>query len=238
VAREAGTTFALGVGVTIAGTAAVGAGIVSAPFALAVGGIALTASAGASYLNRWEEASSNGIFHEHGRIGLAAIGDAVGLSGLYEGTVGRSIITDCSLTEEEQSRRLGRGLGSVAAIGTAPRAARFGTNLGQNARVQNLSFGPTSPPSPFSPRVQEILGDIQAGVDNGNFTIRQNSLNPETLQESNVTIDFGDGRGVNLRTETHPLQQGGSPIRHTNVEVTRRTPRGRNKVIENIHITE
>jgi hypothetical protein len=49
---------------------------------------------------------------------------------LYEGTVGRSIITDCSLTEEEQSRRLGRGLGSLATIGLAPRATRFGTTLG------------------------------------------------------------------------------------------------------------
>jgi hypothetical protein len=160
VAREAGTTFALGVGVTIAGTAAVGAGIVSAPFALAVGGIALTASAGASYLNRWEEASSNGIFHEHGRIGLAAIGDAVGLSGLYEGTVGRSIITDCSLTEEEQSRRLGRGLGSVAAIGTAGRAGQFGTNLGSQFNSHS-GFGeglqtPRELPPPFS--TSEPLG--------------------------------------------------------------------------------
>jgi RHS repeat-associated protein len=144
VAREAGTTVAVGVGVTIAGTAAVGAGIVSAPFALAVGGIALTASAGASYLNRWEEASSNGIFHQHGRIGFTAVGDAVGLSGLYEGTVGRSIITNCSLSEEEQSRRLGRGLGSVATVATARpigRMAYYGHELSYGSNFRVAPFG-------------------------------------------------------------------------------------------------
>jgi hypothetical protein len=124
--REAIQTAATGVVVTAGAAAAITAAPVVAPVILGAAAFGFGYSLGRSYMNRWEEAYTNGVFNEHERIALAAIGDTVGLSGLYEGTVGRSIITDCSLSEEEQSRRLGRGLGSLATIGLAPRAAGFG----------------------------------------------------------------------------------------------------------------
>lgn len=71
-----------------------------------------------------------------------------------------------------------------------------------------------------------------------NIPVKINPKNLDTLQEGNVTLDLGDGKKVNFRVETHPLEQGGDPIRHANVEVTRRTPRGKNKVIQNTHITK
>jgi RHS repeat-associated protein len=87
-------------------------------------------------------------------------------------------------------------------------------------------------------KVENILNDLK---DNGILTnpkSKPNTLKPETYQEGNVTLDFGEGRIVNIRIETHPLKKGGPPVRHANVEEFRQTPRGKNKSISNDHITE
>jgi hypothetical protein len=104
------------------------------------------------------------------------------------------------------------------------------------ARIEAAGGAPSIAPQTgvVSSKVQGILDTIR----NENIPVKINPRNPSTLQEGNVTLDLGNGKGVNLRVETHPLEQGGSPVRHGNVEFTRVTPRGKNKVIENIHITK
>jgi RHS repeat-associated protein len=89
-----------------------------------------------------------------------------------------------------------------------------------------------------SDSTEDILNDIREGIERGDYTIRPNPLNPKTAQEGNVTIDFGDGIGVNLRIETHPLTRTGEPVRHANVETIRRNRNGRNTVTDNKHIVE
>jgi Pretoxin HINT domain len=99
---------------------------------------------------------------------------------------------------------------------------------------ENLAEGINEANTSINPRVQEIMDTIEVeGIG-----VQINPRNSDTFQEGNVTLDLGNGRGVNLRVETHPLSQGGEPIRHANVEITRRNRRGRNRVTDNIHITE
>jgi hypothetical protein len=62
-------------------------------------------------------------------------------------------------------------------------------------------------------------------------------VNPKTAnQEGNVTIDLGEEGRINLRVETHPLEPGGEPVRHGNVELVTKVS-GKTKV-KNVHITE
>ena len=56
-------------------------------------------------------------------------------------------------------------------------------------------------------------------------------------QEGNVTLDSGDGDRVNIRVETHPLEAGGEPVEHANVEVVK-TVKGKSRVVSNDHIVE
>lgn len=56
------------------------------------------------------------------------------------------------------------------------------------------------------PKVDNIFNDLK---DNGILTnpnSKPNTLKSETLQEGNVTLDFGSGKTVNIRVETHPLK--------------------------------
>ncbi|WP_156820136.1 hypothetical protein [Synechococcus sp. PCC 7336] len=153
-----------------------------------------------------------------------------GVSGAGRLAQGFDIVSTFSGSYESTTNFLEGCFSLPDLLNFAPLLGVLGSRLGRG----DPNSGSSSP----SQRSQEIFDRIQEGVENGDFTVKSNPLNPDTLQESNLTIDFGDGTGVNLRTETHPLQPGGSPTRHTNVEVTRRTPRGRNRVIENIHITQ
>ncbi|MBE9174204.1 hypothetical protein IQ225_00545 [Synechocystis salina LEGE 06155] len=89
----------------------------------------------------------------------------------------------------------------------------------------------------LSPKAQQLLNNIKSGIETGNTTVTKDLLNPDSLQEDNISLDFGDGKGVNLRVEVHPLKHGGPPIRHVNVETTTRNRKGRNKVTSNQHIT-
>jgi hypothetical protein len=90
--------------------------------------------------------------------------------------------------------------------------------------------------------VPEVPAGTGSKVETAVDMIRQSgakvSLNPKAPnQEGNVTLDFGDGNRVNLRVETHPLEKGGDPVRHANVEVVE-TVNGKSKVTENTHIVE
>jgi RHS repeat-associated protein len=70
-----------------------------------------------------------------------------------------------------------------------------------------------------SPKVENILQGLH---DNGILTnpnSKPNTLKLETQQEGNVTLDLGGGKTVNIRVETHPLEQGGEPVRHANIQV-------------------
>jgi hypothetical protein len=67
------------------------------------------------------------------------------------------------------------------------------------------------------------------------------TVNPKSaLQESNITITHPNEPGVklNLRTETRPLEPGGDPVRHTNVEVVKPGPKNRPEVDSNVHIDQ
>jgi RHS repeat-associated protein len=114
----------------------------------------------------------------------------------------------------------------------------------RGAGISNPPGYPSRSNDPFNhflqttPKVENILQDIK---DNGilnNPKSKPNTLKPETQQEGNVTLDFGGGKTVNIRVETHPLKPGGDPVRHANVQEFRQTPRGKNKSISNDHITE
>jgi RHS repeat-associated protein len=83
-------------------------------------------------------------------------------------------------------------------------------------------------------KIQGIINDIR---DN-NLPVQINRRNPATSQEGNITVGLENGKRVNIRVETHPLNPGGEPIRHANIEVIKTTPRGKNRVQENIHITK
>ena len=104
---------------------------------------------------------------------------------------------------------------------SSPSVGSAGNNIPNHS-----SPAANTPSSLPSRKTQKIFDSIQEGIESGDFSVTRNHLNPDTLQETNVTIDFGGGRSVNLRTETHPLVKGGDPIRHTNVEALRRNARG------------
>jgi RHS repeat-associated protein len=84
----------------------------------------------------------------------------------------------------------------------------------------------------LSPKVQSIVQEIKSQ----NITVTVNPRNAQTAQEGNVTLQSGN-TSVNLRVETHPLKTNGPPVRHANVEVTKRV-KNKNKVIENTHIEQ
>lgn len=72
-------------------------------------------------------------------------------------------------------------------------------------------------------------------IEESGASVRQNPKGPN--QEGNITLDFGEGNRVNIRVETHPLESGGEPERHANVEVVE-TRRGKSRTTENTHIVE
>jgi RHS repeat-associated protein len=131
VAREAGTTFAVGA-VIVGGAVVLG---VSAPVVAVPAAFALGFGFGRSYMHRWEEAYTHGVFHQQYRIGATALLDTFGLSGLVEGSFGRSLITGCELSEEDQSERLGRGLGNLATLGFSSTIGPLSRGAGQAVSI-------------------------------------------------------------------------------------------------------
>jgi hypothetical protein len=82
-----------------------------------------------------------------------------------------------------------------------------------------------------SPQVQRGLDMIE----NSGAKVRVNPKAPN--QEGNVTLDFGAEGRVNVRVESHPLQPGGPPQRHGNVEVIKDV-NGKPVKERNVHITD
>ncbi|NJM99049.1 MAG: hypothetical protein HC800_19590 [Phormidesmis sp. RL_2_1] len=152
VARRAVVSAGTGIALTVGATALVAAAPVTVPLVAGTAAFGFGYSLGSSYMNRWEEAYANGVFHQHGRIATTALGDALGLGGLYEGTTGRSAITGCLLSEEEQSERLGTGLGTLATIGLGQRAGRFGDYLGGRLNPQLYLRSPSYSSTPVGRR--------------------------------------------------------------------------------------
>jgi RHS repeat-associated protein len=132
VALSAGKTLLVGAAVILAGAALVAAGIISAPFLAVVGVLALIGIGLHAFFKRANEALDNGQTDRTGQAGLAALGDTVGVTGIYEGATGHDAVTDRTLHTQERSDRLGTGIGSVATVLSASRISRLGTSLGRS----------------------------------------------------------------------------------------------------------
>ncbi|NOT63483.1 MAG: RHS repeat-associated core domain-containing protein [Acidobacteria bacterium] len=87
-----------------------------------------------------------------------------------------------------------------------------------------------------SAKVQSIVQAIGQEVKAGNMAVKVNPKNAATSQEANVTLQSGNQQ-VNLRTETHPLKPNGPPVRHVNVQVTKKV-KNKNVEQENTHIDQ
>jgi RHS repeat-associated protein len=133
VATSAATTAAVGIGMGVLAGAAVAAGIVSAPFLLVAGAVLLVGAGVNAYLKRADQALQAGETDFSGRAALAAAGDAVGVTGIYEGITGRDVVTHRQFGGQERSEKLGQGLGSAAALVAGGRSYKFGTSLGKQA---------------------------------------------------------------------------------------------------------
>jgi RHS repeat-associated protein len=150
-AWSAAKTVAIG-GAVIAGAAGlVTAGIVSAPFVAVIGGLALAGSGMMSFFRRSEEAFKAGQTDPGGAAALAALGDTVGLTNIYEGATGRDAVTDRALGSVERGDRLGTGVGSVATALFGSRFARFGGGIG--GRLNPATVPSVSRPSLYNPVV-------------------------------------------------------------------------------------
>jgi RHS repeat-associated protein len=180
VAWNAVKTAGLGVGVGLAAGFAVTTGIVSAPFVLAVGGLYLLGSGLRSFFRRADEAFDAGKTDFAGRAALTAAGDALGLSGLWEGATGRDAVTDRRLGSEERSERLGTGIGGALAFAAGPKALKAGGSLGRGAiragwidpySVPSLSRPSFRNPIVFgqyrSPLGLSLRGNIRPGLGAG-----------------------------------------------------------------------
>jgi len=130
VAVNAVTTVAIGAAVIVAGAALVAAGIVSAPFVLTVGLLAMVGVGLMSFFRRSDEAFAAGNPDPAGRAALAALGDTVGVTSIVEGASGRDAVTDRVLRTQERSERLGTGIGAVATLAGSRGLSRLGTAAG------------------------------------------------------------------------------------------------------------
>lgn len=196
VAVEGVKTVAVG-GAVIAGTSAlVAAGVVSAPFVLTVGALVLVGVAMMSFFRRSEEAFDAGKTDFQGRAAVAALGDTVGVSSIYEGATGQDAVTDRVFQSRERSERLGSGLGSTATFAFGGRFAALGGELGAAVPKPYLYRIPSiSRPSYYNPIIYGeyvtpeglvLRGDIRPGLRAGGGTL----LRTRSLSEAyRATID-------------------------------------------------
>jgi hypothetical protein len=89
---------------------------------------------------------------------IAALGDTVGVTNIYEGATGRDAVTDRRLGSEERSTRLGTGIGTVALLATGSRFGRVGTSVGKSIGTirtvpTTIVVRKTSPVDPIAPSV-------------------------------------------------------------------------------------
>lgn len=137
VAWSAAKTIAIGAAAIVVGAALVAAGIISAPFLIAIGVLTLIGVGLMSFFKRAEEALDEGKTDRTGQAALAAMGDTVGITGIYEGATGKDAVTDRTLRTTERSDRLGTGIGSVTTILAGPKLARLGNLAGTSALARS-----------------------------------------------------------------------------------------------------
>lgn len=155
VAWEATKTVGTGVGIVVGAGALVSAGIVSAPFVLTVGALAMVGVGMHAFFKRSDEAFAVGKTDSAGSAGLAALGDMVGVTNIVEGATGQDAVTDRVLGTQERSTRLGTGIGTVGTLVLGPRAAKFGGAMGAAPKTPPEGFPidfsgppPALPPAP------------------------------------------------------------------------------------------
>ena len=97
---------------------------------------------------------------------LAEVGDVVGITNIYEGVTGRDAVTDRTLGIEEQSTRLGTGIGQVAVAvgaGVGPKLGRLGSSAGE-AVSSSSAISKTTSTSLFTDvEIDTMLSEIKHG---------------------------------------------------------------------------
>lgn len=183
VARNAAPPLALGLAGAVAIGFAVAAGIVSAPFVLIAGGILLAGAALLAYLNRANEALDAGLTDYQGRAALAAAGDIVGVTNIYEGWKGESAISDLALTGTQRSERLGQGFGTLGATLAGGRAFKLGAAGGKSfAAAHPLAAYRASIAytKPWNPRIGAVKKTPLAPPDPATEQSFANLLTPDS----------------------------------------------------------
>jgi RHS repeat-associated protein len=148
------TIKTVGIGVAVVGisAAAVTAGIVSAPFVITVGVLAMVGVGMYSFIKRSDEAFAAGQTDPAGSAALAALGDTVGVTNIVEGATGQDAVTDRVLGTQERSERLGTGIGTVGTFVLGPKAARVGGAWGAPKNPMSLYSIPSiSRPTYYNP---------------------------------------------------------------------------------------
>jgi len=154
VAWEATKTIGTGLALVGGTAAAVSAGIVSAPFVITVGALAMVGVGMYSFFKRSDEAFAAGKIDHAGSAAIAALGDTVGATNIYEGATGQDAVTDRVLATQERSGRLGTGIGTVGTLLLGPKAAKFGGAIGTSSNPMSLYTVPSiSRPTFYNPLV-------------------------------------------------------------------------------------
>lgn len=167
VAWEATKTVGMGVGIIAGSAALVSAGIVSAPFVLTVGALAMVGGGMHTFFKRSDEAFAAGQTDPAGSAGIAALGDMVGVTNIVEGATGQDAVTDRVLGSEERSTRLGTGIGTVGTLVLRPKAAKFGGAMGAAPKAPEIfpvDFTGSGPRTPV-PSENPFAGVSAAELD-------------------------------------------------------------------------
>jgi hypothetical protein len=109
-------------------------------------------------LNKVYEAETLGIEGYYGTAALAAAGEMVGATQIYEGIKGKDFVTGRSLSGEERGERLGEGTGSVALLAAAKPSWRGGMAFGRqyssygrmNSTIEWMAQQPLRPRRPWN----------------------------------------------------------------------------------------
>ncbi len=169
VAWNATKTAAVGVVIVGGAAALVAGGVVSAPFVLTVGGLAMVGVAMNSFFNRSDEAFKAGQTDPAGKAALAALGEPFGITNIVEGATGNDAVTDRVLGSQERSERLGTGIGTAGTVLLGPKAARIGGRIGTPSNPMSLYSVPSiSRPTYYNPLVTGKYVSPQGVVWEGN----------------------------------------------------------------------